>query len=108
MKGTWLPRDKRMSRTLHVLIHMDRRRKRATSATTSEMLGANSVFVRRMMPDCANEELWPQKRVMAAGGRWPVAWTPLRCWMSMSLWVNRLYSISALMPGIPIVFWNKT
>ena len=44
-----MPRDSRLSRILHVLIHMDRHVKRATSETISKMLGTNPVVVRRMM-----------------------------------------------------------
>ena len=44
-----MPRDSRLSRMLHVLIHMDRHLKRATSAAISKMLGTNPVVVRRMM-----------------------------------------------------------
>lgn len=41
--------DSRMSRMLHVLIHMDRHLKRATSDVISKMLGTNPVVVRRTM-----------------------------------------------------------
>jgi DNA-binding IscR family transcriptional regulator len=44
-----MPRDSRMSRMLHVLIHMERHVKRATSEDISKMLGTNPVVVRRMM-----------------------------------------------------------
>lgn len=44
-----MPRDSRMSRMLHVLIHMDRHVQRATSEEISRMLGTNPVVVRRMM-----------------------------------------------------------
>ncbi|WP_108659554.1 Rrf2 family transcriptional regulator [Acuticoccus kandeliae] len=44
-----MPRDSRMSRMLHVLIHMDRHVKRATSEDIARMLGTNAVVVRRMM-----------------------------------------------------------
>lgn len=42
-------RDSRLSRMLHVLIHMDRHTRRATSETISRMLGTNAVVVRRTM-----------------------------------------------------------
>ena len=42
-------RDTRLSRMLHLLIHMDRHQQRATSETIAEMLGTNAVVVRRMM-----------------------------------------------------------
>lgn len=44
-----MPRDSRMSRMLHVLIHMDRHVQRPTSEQISRMLGTNPVVVRRMM-----------------------------------------------------------
>ncbi|WP_101674432.1 Rrf2 family transcriptional regulator [Alloalcanivorax mobilis] len=44
-----MPRDSRLSRMLHVLIHLDRHVERATSETLSKMLGTNAVVVRRMM-----------------------------------------------------------
>lgn len=44
-----MPRDSRMSRMLHTLIHMDRHFKRATSETIAKMLCTNPVVVRRMM-----------------------------------------------------------
>ncbi|MBA8879669.1 Rrf2 family transcriptional regulator [Phyllobacterium myrsinacearum] len=42
-------RDSRLSRMLHVLIHMDRHSKRMTSETIAQMLGTNAVVVRRTM-----------------------------------------------------------
>ncbi|MHA7148086.1 Rrf2 family transcriptional regulator [Burkholderia pseudomallei] len=44
-----MPRDNRLSRMLHVLIHMDRHMERATSEAIAKMLGTNPVVVRRMM-----------------------------------------------------------
>ncbi len=44
-----MPRDSRMSRLLHVLIHMDRHFERPTSDQISKMLGTNPVVVRRML-----------------------------------------------------------
>lgn len=44
-----MPRDSRMSRMLHVLIHMDRHMQHPTSEQISRMLGTNPVVVRRMM-----------------------------------------------------------
>lgn len=41
--------DTRLSRMLHVLIHMDRHDRRATSETLAQMLGTNPVVVRRTM-----------------------------------------------------------
>jgi DNA-binding IscR family transcriptional regulator len=42
-------RDQRLSRMLHVLIHMDRHVARMTSETIAQMLGTNPVVVRRTM-----------------------------------------------------------
>lgn len=44
-----MPRDNRLSRSLHALIHLDRHVKRATSDAMAKMLGTNPVVVRRMM-----------------------------------------------------------
>ncbi len=44
-----MPRDNRMSRSLHALIHLDRHVKRATSEALAKMLCTNPVVVRRMM-----------------------------------------------------------
>lgn len=44
-----MPLDSRMSRTLHVLIHLDRHMQRATSETIGRMLNTNPVVVRRTM-----------------------------------------------------------
>ncbi|CAH0302407.1 Rrf2 family transcriptional regulator [Pseudomonas mediterranea] len=41
--------DTRLSRMLHVLIHMDRHQQSATSDTIAQMLGTNPVVVRRTM-----------------------------------------------------------
>lgn len=42
-------KDSRLSRVLHVLIHMDRHCEQATSETLSQMLNTNAVVVRRTM-----------------------------------------------------------
>ena len=44
-----MPTDNRLSRMLHVLIHMDRHDGPLTSETLSGMLGTNPVVVRRTM-----------------------------------------------------------
>ncbi len=44
-----MPRDNRLSRMLHVLIHMDRHVQQATSEVLAGMLETNPVVVRRMM-----------------------------------------------------------
>lgn len=41
--------DTRLSRMLHVLIHMGRHEERATSETIAQMLGTNPVVVRRTL-----------------------------------------------------------
>ena len=47
--------DTRLSRMLHVLIHMGRHEERATSETIAQMLGTNPVVVRRTMALLKNE-----------------------------------------------------
>ena len=42
-------KDSRLSRMLHVLIHMGRHEERATSETIAQMLGTNPVVVRRTL-----------------------------------------------------------
>ncbi len=44
-----MPRDLRMSRMLHVLIHMDRHLDRVTSEQIAKLISTNPVVVRRMM-----------------------------------------------------------
>jgi DNA-binding IscR family transcriptional regulator len=44
-----MPADNRLSRMLHVLIHMDQREGPVTSEVIARMLGANAVVVRRTM-----------------------------------------------------------
>lgn len=44
-----MPADTRLSRMLHVLIHMDQIGRPVTSETIGKMLGANPVVVRRTM-----------------------------------------------------------
>ena len=44
-----MPTDSRLSRMLHVLVHMDRHDGPMTSEMISEMLGTNPVVVRRTM-----------------------------------------------------------
>lgn len=44
-----MPADNRLSRMLHVLIHMDQRDGPVTSETIAKMLGANPVVMRRTM-----------------------------------------------------------
>lgn len=63
-----MTRDNRMSRMLHVLIHMDRHVRRATSETLSRMLGTNPVVVRRMMAGLRDKGLVTSDK--GHGGGW--------------------------------------
>ena len=63
-----MPRDSRMSRILHVLIHMDRHVQRPTSAQISRMLGTNPVVVRRMMSGLRERGLVKSEK--GHGGGW--------------------------------------
>ncbi|MFC6490983.1 Rrf2 family transcriptional regulator [Nitratireductor sp. GCM10026969] len=64
-------RDSRLSRMLHVLIHMDRHCKRATSETISGMLGTNPVVVRRMMAGLRDKGYVTSEK--GHGGGWELA-----------------------------------
>ena len=66
-----MPRDSRMSRMLHVLIHMDRHVKRATSEQISKMLGTNPVVVRRMMSGFRDKGYVTSEK--GHGGGWELA-----------------------------------
>ncbi len=66
-----MPRDSRMSRMLHVLIHMDRHLGRATSETLAGMLGTNPVVVRRMMAGLRDQGLVASEK--GHGGGWQLA-----------------------------------
>ncbi|MCY6383492.1 Rrf2 family transcriptional regulator [Hoeflea prorocentri] len=63
-----MPRDSRMSRILHVLIHMDRHVQQPTSAQISKMLGTNPVVVRRMMSGLRERGLVKSEK--GHGGGW--------------------------------------
>lgn len=63
-----MPRDSRMSRMLHVLIHLDRHVKRATSETIAKMLDTNPVVVRRMMAGLRNKGYVTSEK--GHGGGW--------------------------------------
>ena len=63
-----MPRDSRMSRVLHVLIHMDRHIERPTSLQISKMLGTNPVVVRRMMSGLRDQGIVVS--VKGHGGGW--------------------------------------
>ena len=52
-----MPRDLRLSRMLHVLIHLDRHVERATSDQIAGMISTNPVVVRRMMAGLRDKEI---------------------------------------------------
>jgi Rrf2 family protein len=62
-----MPRDSRMSRMLHVLIHMDRHVQQPTSQKISEMLGTNPVVVRRMMSGLRDQGIVVAERGRTGG-----------------------------------------
>lgn len=64
-----MPRDSRMSRLLHVLIHMDRHVQQPTSEQISKMLGTNPVVVRRMMTGLRKAALVTAERGHSGGWR---------------------------------------
>ncbi len=75
-----MPRDLRMSRMLHVLIHMDRHVPRATSDEISRMISTNPVVVRRMMGGLRDRGIVSSEK--GHGGGWqltrPLAEVTLR------------------------------
>ncbi len=62
-----MPRDTRMSRLLHVLIHMDRHIERPTSDQISKMLGTNPVVVRRMLSGLKKADIVTAERGQNGG-----------------------------------------
>lgn len=66
-----MPRDHRMSRMLHVLIHMDWHVKRATSEEIAKMIDTNPVVVRRMMAGLRNKGFVTSEK--GHGGGWELA-----------------------------------
>lgn len=66
-----MPRDSRMSRLLHVLIHMDRHLDQPTSEQISLMLGTNPVVVRRMLSGLRNMGLITSEK--GHGGGWKLS-----------------------------------
>ena len=66
-----MPRDSRMSRMLHVLIHMDRHVERATSDNIARMLSTNAVVVRRMMSGLRDKGFLTSEK--GHGGGWKLA-----------------------------------
>ncbi|MGE8498059.1 MAG: Rrf2 family transcriptional regulator [Pseudomonas sp.] len=63
--------DSRLSRMLHVLIHMDRHAQRATSDTIAQMLGTNPVVVRRTMAGLRDQGYVRSEK--GHGGGWTLA-----------------------------------
>ena len=66
-----MPRDLRLSRMLHVLIHMDRHVDRATSEQISKMISTNPVVVRRMMAGLRERGIGASEK--GHGGGWQLA-----------------------------------
>ncbi len=62
--------DTRLSRMLHVLIHMDRHEARATSETIAQMLGTNPVVVRRTLGLLKEKAMSARKKAIRAAGPW--------------------------------------
>ncbi|MDT0683444.1 Rrf2 family transcriptional regulator [Roseicyclus sp. F158] len=75
-----MPRDLRMSRILHALIHMDRHVPLATSEQISKMISTNPVVVRRMMGGLRDRGIVTSEK--GHGGGWkllkPLAEVTLR------------------------------
>ena len=63
--------DSRLSRMLHVLIHMDRHDQRATSDTIAHMLGTNPVVVRRTLAGLRDQGYVRSEK--GHGGGWTLA-----------------------------------
>ncbi|WP_207460908.1 Rrf2 family transcriptional regulator [Azospirillum sp. SYSU D00513] len=63
--------DSRLSRMLHVLIHMDRQGERATSETIAGMLNTNPVVVRRTMAGLRDQGYVRSEK--GHGGGWTLA-----------------------------------
>ena len=66
-----MPRDNRLSRMLHVLIHMDRHLGRATSDRLAQILQTNPVVVRRMMSGLREAGIVASEK--GHGGGWELA-----------------------------------
>lgn len=66
-----MPRDLRMSRMLHVLIHLDRHVPRATSDQIASMVATNAVVVRRMMAGLRDRGVVTSEK--GHGGGWQLA-----------------------------------
>jgi len=68
---TVMPTDTRLSRMLHVLIHMDQIGRPVTSDTIGKMLGANPVVVRRTMAGLRTAGYLTSEK--GHGGGWALA-----------------------------------
>ena len=66
-----MKRDSRLSRMLHVLIHMDRHTRRMTSEKIAQMLGTNPVVVRRTMAGLREQGYVRSEK--GHGGGWELA-----------------------------------
>lgn len=66
-----MPRDLRLSRMLHVLIHMDRHVQRVTSDEIAKMISTNAVVVRRMMAGLRERGIVSSEK--GHGGGWQLA-----------------------------------
>ena len=66
-----MPRDLRLSRMLHVLIHMDRHVERVTSDEIAKMISTNAVVVRRMMAGLRERGIVSSEK--GHGGGWQLA-----------------------------------
>jgi DNA-binding IscR family transcriptional regulator len=66
-----MPNDSRLSRVLHLLIHLDRHAGAATSELLAGMLSTNPVVVRRMMAGLREAGLVVSER--GHGGGWMLA-----------------------------------
>lgn len=75
-----MPADGRLSRMLHVLIHMDQIAEPVTSETISQMLGTNPVVVRRTMAGLRTAGYVTS--VKGHGG----GWTLVRSLAEVTLW----------------------
>ncbi|MGH8084573.1 MAG: RrF2 family transcriptional regulator [Lysobacter sp.] len=63
--------DSRLSRMLHVLVHMDRHEQRATSESIGRMLGTNAAVVRRTLAGLREQGIVVAER--GPGGGWTLA-----------------------------------
>ncbi len=66
-----MPRDLRMSRMLHLLIHMDRHVDRATSEQIAGMISTNAAVVRRTMAGLRDRGIVTSEK--GHGGGWQLA-----------------------------------